>query len=40
MKAAGFSTFVTNDCAHTLPDVIATITGRSIKKDYPLGGTA
>lgn len=40
MKAAGFSTVVTKDCAHTLPDVIATITGRSIKKDYPLGGTA
>ncbi len=34
MKAAGFSTFVTKDCAHTLPDVIATITGRSITKDY------
>jgi len=25
MKAAGFSTFVTKDRAHTLPDVIATI---------------
>jgi CheY-like chemotaxis protein len=40
MKAAGFSTFVTKDCAHTLPDVIATITGRSITRDYPLEGTA
>jgi len=40
MKAAGFSTFITKDCAHTLPDVIATITGRSITKDYPVEGTA
>jgi DNA-binding NarL/FixJ family response regulator len=40
MKAAGFSTFVTKDCAHTLPDVIATITGRPITKEYPLEGTA
>ena len=40
MKAAGFSTFVTKDRAHTLPDVIATITGRSITRDYPLEGTA
>jgi DNA-binding NarL/FixJ family response regulator len=40
MEAAGFSTFITKDCAHTLPDVIATITGRSITKDYPLAGTA
>jgi DNA-binding NarL/FixJ family response regulator len=40
MKAAGFSTFVTKDCAHTLPDVIATITGRSITKDYPSAGSA
>jgi len=40
MKAAGFSTFITKDCAHTLPDVIATITGRPITKDYPVEGTA
>ena len=40
MTAAGFSTFVTKDCAHTLPDVIATITGHPITKDYPLEGTA
>ena len=40
MKAAGFSTFVTKDRAHTFPDVIATITGRSITRDYPFEGTA
>jgi len=40
MQAVGFSSFVTKDCAHTLPDVIAAITGRSITKDYPLEGTA
>jgi len=40
MKAAGFSTFITKDCAHTLPYVIATITGRPVTKDYPLEGTA
>lgn len=40
MKAAGFSTFVTKDRAHTLPDVIAAITGRSITRDYPFEGTA
>jgi DNA-binding NarL/FixJ family response regulator len=40
MKAAGSSTFVTKDCAHTLPDVIATITGRPLTQDYPLKGTA
>jgi CheY-like chemotaxis protein len=40
MKAAGFSTFITKDCAHTLPDIIATITGRPITKDYPVEGTA
>ena len=34
MKAVGSSHFVTKDCAHTLPDVIATITGRPITKDY------
>jgi len=33
MKAAGFSTFVTKDRAHTL-------TGRSITRDYPFEGTA
>src|SRR5688572_9700006 len=30
MTPAGSSTFVTKDCAHTLPDVIATITGRPL----------
>jgi len=40
MKVAGLSTFVTKDCAHTLPDVIGRITGRSITRDYPLEGTA
>ena len=40
MKAAGSSHFVTKDCAHTLPDVIATITGQPITKDYPFEGTA
>jgi DNA-binding NarL/FixJ family response regulator len=40
MKAAGFSSFITKDCAHTLPDVIATITGRPITKDYPVEGAA
>jgi len=40
MNAAGFSTFVIKGCAHTLPDVIPTITGRSITRDYPLEGTA
>lgn len=40
MKAAGSSTFVTKDCAHTLPDVIATITGRPVTQVYPLKGTA
>jgi DNA-binding NarL/FixJ family response regulator len=36
MKAAGSSHFVTKDCAHTLPDVIATMTSRRITTDYPL----
>jgi len=40
MKAAGSSTFITKDCAHTLPEVIATISGRPITKDYPVEGTA
>jgi two-component system NarL family response regulator len=30
MKAVGSSAFVTKECAHTLPDVIAKITGWSI----------
>ena len=30
MKAAGCSAFVPKDCAHTLPHVIAQITGRPI----------
>jgi len=40
MKAVGSSHFVTKDCAHTLPQVIATITGRHITKDYSFEGTA
>jgi DNA-binding NarL/FixJ family response regulator len=40
LKAAGSSTFVTKDCAHILPDVITSVTGRPIKKDYFLEGTA
>ena len=39
MKAAGSSHFLTKDCAHTLPDVIATMTGSHITTDYPLEGT-
>ena len=35
MKAVGSSTFVTKDCAHTLPDVIAQITGRPIDEGVP-----
>ena len=31
MKVAGSSHFVTKDCAHTLPDVISSITGWPIK---------
>ena len=31
MKAAGLSHFVTKDCAHTLPDIISSITGWPIK---------
>ena len=40
MRAVGSSIFVTKDRAHTLPDVIATITGRPIKSDYHFGGTS
>ena len=40
MKAVGSSTFVTKDCAHTLPDVIAQVTGRSITKGYFVEGSA
>ena len=40
MKAAGSTHFVTKDYAHTLPHVIATITGRPITKDYFFEGTA
>ena len=32
MKVMGASHFLTKDCAHTLPHVIATITGRLITK--------
>ena len=40
MKAVGSSHFVTKDCAHTLPHLIATITGRPITKDYSFEGSA
>ena len=40
MKAVGSSHFVTKDCAHTLPDVIAKITGRPITKEYHFKGTS
>lgn len=42
MKAAGSSHFVTKECAHTLPDVIAAMTGCPITTDCPLDveGTA
>jgi DNA-binding NarL/FixJ family response regulator len=40
MRAVGSSIFVTKDRAHTLPDVIATVTGRPIKSDYHFGGTS
>jgi two-component system, NarL family, invasion response regulator UvrY len=40
MKAVGSSTFVTKDCAHTLPDVIAQITGRPIIREYHFKGTS
>jgi DNA-binding NarL/FixJ family response regulator len=36
MINAGCAAFITKDCAQTLPDVIVTITGRSITRDYPL----
>jgi DNA-binding NarL/FixJ family response regulator len=40
MSAVGSSIFVTKDRAHTLPTVIATITGRPIKSGYHFGGTS
>ena len=40
MRAVGSSIFVTKDRAHTLPDVIARITGRPIRSDYHFGGTS
>lgn len=40
MRAVGSSVFLTKDRAHTLPDVIATITGRPIASDYHFGGTS
>ncbi len=33
MKAVGSSHFVTKECAHTLPHVIATMTGRPLPQD-------
>jgi two-component system, NarL family, invasion response regulator UvrY len=40
MRAVGSSIFITKDWAHTLPDVIAKITGRPIRSDYHFGGTS
>jgi DNA-binding NarL/FixJ family response regulator len=40
MRAVGSSIFITKDWAHTLPDIIATITGRPIRSDYHFGGTS
>ena len=40
MQAVGSSTFVTKDCAHTLPHVIAKITGLSITRNCSFEGTA
>ena len=40
MKAVGSSIFVTKDCADTLPDVIAQITGRPIMREDPFTGTS
>ena len=40
MKAVGSSHFVTKDCVHPLPHVIATITGRPITKDGVFEGAA
>ena len=40
MKAVGSSHFITKGCAHTLPHVIATITGRSIPPDHFAAGAA
>src|SRR6187551_4010282 len=39
MKAAGFSTFVTKDRAHTLPNFIARITAASTSRNYPFEAT-
>ena len=36
MKVAGSSHFVTKDCAHTLPDVISSITGWPLGNGSPL----
>jgi DNA-binding NarL/FixJ family response regulator len=33
MTTAGCSAFITKECAHTLPDVIAKITGRQVASD-------
>jgi DNA-binding NarL/FixJ family response regulator len=38
MTAAGCSHFVTKDCAHTLPDVIASITGLAITNSHHFEG--
>jgi DNA-binding NarL/FixJ family response regulator len=40
MKAVGSSHFITKECAHTLPHVIAAITGRSIPQDHFTAGAA
>jgi DNA-binding NarL/FixJ family response regulator len=33
MSRAGCSAFITKECAHTIPDVIAKITGRHVASD-------
>jgi DNA-binding NarL/FixJ family response regulator len=38
MTKAGCSAFITKDCAHTLPDVIAKLTGRQIITKVLEGG--
>lgn len=37
MTTAGCSAFITKDCAHTLPEVIAKLTGRQVVNDAGKG---
>ena len=39
-EAVGFSTLIAKDRAHTLPDIIATITGRPVTEAYFCEGAA